>query len=152
MRGSEHENGAASAAPETTPTIGQRPVPVCLQCVTGAVDSCGVQRTCAGGACQGGTGALAAWGVDDNTASLRRAGDQAGAHEVVHNLLKPCCIGVQGLAVSAGVEGGHFTVIAAVGIDAQKKQKKMFTHGQLVLIPGPQGAGHRHESFPKSVV
>lgn len=35
MRGSEHESGAASAAPETTPTIGQRPVPVCLQCVTG---------------------------------------------------------------------------------------------------------------------
>lgn len=104
MRGSGHENGAASAAPETTPTIGQRPVPVCLQCVTGAVDLCGVQRTCAGGACQGGAGALAAWGVDDHTASLRRAGDQAGAHEVVHNLLKPCCIGVQGLAVSAGVE------------------------------------------------
>lgn len=104
MRGSGHENGAASAAPETTPTIGQRPVPVCLQCVTGAVDLCGVQRTCAGGACQGGAGALAAGGVDDHTASLCRAGDQAGAHEVVHNLLKPCCIGVQGLAVSAGVE------------------------------------------------
>ena len=45
MGASGHKNGAASAATETTPTIGQCRIPVCLQRSSGKVESCGAEPT-----------------------------------------------------------------------------------------------------------